>query len=456
MVTPYQEKIKRKNLMQTMIDSAKVQWMFLEDAQEQCRDQFLMESTNSGVVSALLLSCMFSYMMTIPDMDWDIIAEQWGAATIWDSKNSTGDPTGDSSLPVWIRFGVKSGEEVAKIHRDVLTLFSFLSFVTFLVACINSLIGTFMMGETTGDLEARIWIDALGFKAKSSFIFLLAGILWLAIVVLYHYFIYCYFVVTILLGFGFAIVVIVGALHVPRLLPHDAVPFRGQGDDLSEFANRAERRDDEAALAELLRERRRQAYRAGYPPRVHEVPVPKAGRAARGIYQVLDQAHRGDGRRGDRQLRQERKRRRHGGRDQPGDAGARAPLMALPSSADCECGPLRGKGMRERGAAYVIRARRCDRDRAEHARGGEESVAAVDTKRWRGGKIGEGASRVSRDVRITQIVPATDRGEGGVINQRTEAGRNEVCVCGVTVVGGQRGRLAEGSQRVVCACVLCV
>ena len=214
MVTPYQEKIKRNNLMQTMMDSAKVQWMFLEDAAEQCRDQFLMESTNSGIVSALLLSCMFSYMMTIPDMDWDIIAEQWGAATIWDSpgKNSTGDSTGDSStLPVWIRFGVKSGEEVAKIHRDVLTLFSFLSFVTFLVACINSLIGTFMMGETTGDLEARIWIDALGFKAKSSFIFLLAGILWLAIVVLYHYFIYCYFVVTILVGFGFAIVVIVGA-----------------------------------------------------------------------------------------------------------------------------------------------------------------------------------------------------------------------------------------------------
>ena len=70
---------------------------------------------------------------------------------------------------------------------------------------------------------------------------------------------------------------------------------------------------------------------------------------------------------------------------------------------------------------YVRRARRRDRDRAEHARGGEESVAAVDTKRWRGGKIGEGASRVSRDVRITQIVPATDRGGRGG-HQSTDGG----------------------------------
>ena len=126
--------------------------------------------------------------------------------------------------------------------------------------------------------------------------------------------------------------------------------------------------------------------------------------------------------------------------------------MALPSSADCECGPLRRKGMRERGAAYAIRARR--RDRAEHARGGEESVAAVDTKRWRGGKIGEGASRVSRDVRITQIVPATDRGGRGG-HQSTDGGwqkRGVWCDCGGWTEGTFSGRI---SMCGVCVCVVC-
>ena len=192
MVTPHQEKIKKKGFLGTMIDLSKLQWMFLEDAAEQCRDQFLMEQTNTGIMAALLLACMFSYMMTIQDMDWEIIAEQWG-------------PGNTSTVNMWYRGTGKSGEEVAKIHRDVLSIFSFAAFVAFLLACMNCIIGTFMMGETTGDLEARIWIDALGMKGKSSFISVLGGIIFLAVVVLYHFFIYCYFVLTMLLGVGFVL-----------------------------------------------------------------------------------------------------------------------------------------------------------------------------------------------------------------------------------------------------------
>ena len=130
--------------------------------------------------------------------------------------------------------------------------------------------------------------------------------------------------------------------------------------------------------------------------------------------------------------------------------------MALPSSADCECGPLRGKGMRERGAAYVIRARRCDRDRAEHARGGEESVAAVDTKRWRGGKMGRVRLASRETCASRRSCLRRTEGEGGVINQRTEAGRKEVCVwcdCGGWTEGTFSGRI---SMCGVCVCVVCV
>jgi len=162
----------------TLFTSWRGNWLELEDDLANRREQIIVEQTNLGLMSALLLTIAIPYMMGVQDLNFD--------STVNMLTRESEDPA--------------SGEDMARAHRDVLSIVSFLSFVGFMLSTTHSVLTMLFLSQLTGVVEPRIFQERLGFINSAGILLFMFGVLFLMALVFYHFIIFASYVATILVG----------------------------------------------------------------------------------------------------------------------------------------------------------------------------------------------------------------------------------------------------------------
>lgn len=184
LVTPVQDKLRTPSFLSTVIGAMKLEWMTLGDDTNEARQQSVNEQANIGLVSALLGAVSIQYLIEVPGLNWELVAQ------IWDPfSNSTSVTAANAAFRG--STSALSGEAVADMHRNALSVLSFVATVCFALSTMHSVMTNLMLGELTGELEAYLWLDRLGMRARGGFCLCLLGILFLFTFISYHFFIFC-------------------------------------------------------------------------------------------------------------------------------------------------------------------------------------------------------------------------------------------------------------------------
>jgi len=162
----------------TVFTSWRGNWLELEDDLANRREQIIVEQTNLGLMSALLLTIAIPYMMGVQDLNFD------------STVNMLTRESEDAA----------SGEDMARAHRDVLSVVSFLSFVGFILSTTHSVLTMLFLSQLTGVVEPRIFHERLGSLNSAGLLLFLFGVLFLMALVFYHFIIFASYVATILVG----------------------------------------------------------------------------------------------------------------------------------------------------------------------------------------------------------------------------------------------------------------
>ena len=174
----------------------KLYWLGVNDDRASCRDDILTEQTNIGLLSALILTVTFPYMLAVADLDWDYIALQWG--------NST-----DSTVNYLIRNAdAASGEDIARVHRDMLTILSLVASVGYLLSTIHSVLTIMMVSNLNGAAEAQSFSERLGTTNTAGMYFFLLGSMFTVGMLAYHFFIFASFVASMVIGIGIVLAIV--------------------------------------------------------------------------------------------------------------------------------------------------------------------------------------------------------------------------------------------------------
>jgi hypothetical protein len=164
----------------TVFTSWRGNWLELEDDLANRREQIIVEQTNLGLMSALLLTIAIPYMMGVQDLNFDSTVNMLTRESV----------TEDAA----------SGEDMARAHRDVLSVVSFLSFVGFILSTTHSVLTMLFLSQLTGVVEPRIFHERLGSLNSAGLLLFLFGVLFLMALVFYHFIIFASYVATILVG----------------------------------------------------------------------------------------------------------------------------------------------------------------------------------------------------------------------------------------------------------------
>ena len=161
-----------------LLTSWRGNWLELEDDVANRREQIIVEQTNLGLMSALLLTIAIPYMIGVQGLNFESTVNMYTR----ESEDAA------------------SGEDMARAHRDVLSVLSFLSFVGFVLSTTHSVLTMIFLSQLTGVVEPRIFEERLGFINSAGLLLFLFGILFLAALVIYHFIIFASYVATILVG----------------------------------------------------------------------------------------------------------------------------------------------------------------------------------------------------------------------------------------------------------------
>lgn len=104
--------------------------------------------------------------------------------------------------------GAASGEDMVRLHRDILTLFSLFSSVGFTLATVHAVFTIVMVSTLSGKSEALAFSQRMGETISAGLYLFLFGVLFFVLLLMYHFFIYCAYVTTMLAGVGALLVVI--------------------------------------------------------------------------------------------------------------------------------------------------------------------------------------------------------------------------------------------------------
>lgn len=170
-------------------------WMFIDDDVKGKREELLAEQNSIGLLSALMLTVTFSYFFALDGFDWDHIAIQWGSSN-------------QSTVNMMYRGTGMSGENMARIHRDFLSIFSLVSTVFYILATVHSVLTIMMVSQLTGEVEPREFCEKMCVTNSSGIGFFLVGTLCLICFLLYHFFIFSWYVGT-MIGTVVTLIVIV-------------------------------------------------------------------------------------------------------------------------------------------------------------------------------------------------------------------------------------------------------
>jgi len=179
--------------------AAKVAWLFLADDETQTKTDMVNLMQYMAFLAAFLTSICIAYMLGVPGMDWEYIANQWGCEGNHTTFDLGQKGNCDNSM---------SGEDIVRLHRDIVSVLSFGSTICFLLTMVHTVITMAMIQQTTGDVEA------FRFKQKQEINFALGlllfaiGIGFFALLVLYHYWIYSSSLVAALVGIGIALTLV--------------------------------------------------------------------------------------------------------------------------------------------------------------------------------------------------------------------------------------------------------
>ena len=152
------------------------QWMFLDDDVNGKREEIMAEQTNIGLLSALMLTMVFSYQFSIEGFDWEHIAVQWGA-------------TNESTVNFAIRGdpSAASGQFMARLHHDILSLLALMSIVGYILSTVHAVITIMMLSQLTGAIEPRQFGERVSARNSFGFGSFLLGSLFLLLSFFYHF-----------------------------------------------------------------------------------------------------------------------------------------------------------------------------------------------------------------------------------------------------------------------------
>ena len=189
MVSKKQEKVEPLTFCQVLKTAYKGQWLTLEDDIGSIRDALITEQVNIGLLSALILTITFAYQFEVQGLDWDYIELQWG-------------PTNASTVNMAFRgkASALSGQEMVRIHRDLLSCISMFSTFCFVLSTVHCVLTIIKVGELTAATEPRQFAEKLGFVNSAGLLFFLLGASFLIIFNFYHFFIFCSYVQTMVVG----------------------------------------------------------------------------------------------------------------------------------------------------------------------------------------------------------------------------------------------------------------
>jgi hypothetical protein len=190
LVSKYQfHKVRPLTYSQVVTEGYKLQWLTLQDDNNEVRAELNAEQVQIGLISALMLTVTFSYMFAIPGLPWDFIEMQWGNT----NASSVNFMYRDSPTAL-------DGKEMVKVHRDALSLLSFLSSVSYIISTVHCVLTIIKISELTGAYEPRIFQDRLGRINSAGLFFFLSGSGFLIGFLLYHFFIFCSYVTPMIVG----------------------------------------------------------------------------------------------------------------------------------------------------------------------------------------------------------------------------------------------------------------
>ena len=125
--------------------AAKVAWLFLADDETQTKTDMVNLMQYMAFLAAFLTSICIAYMLGVPGMDWEYIANQWGCEGNHTTFDLGQKGNCDNSM---------SGEDIVRLHRDIVSVLSFGSTICFLLTMVHTVITMAMIQQTTGDVEA--------------------------------------------------------------------------------------------------------------------------------------------------------------------------------------------------------------------------------------------------------------------------------------------------------------